>query len=99
MNRRIKHDAPARIEEYALLGDMRTAALVDRNGSVDWMCLPRFDTPACFAALLGNAEHGHWLLRPERDSKTIERRYRDGSLEWRLDGKNFIRQKTSRFVP
>jgi GH15 family glucan-1,4-alpha-glucosidase len=80
VNRRIKHDAPARIEEYALLGDMRTAALVDRNGSVDWMCLPRFDTPACFAALLGNAEHGHWLLRPERDSKTIERRYRDGSL-------------------
>ena len=80
MNRRIKHDTPAHIEDYALLGDMRTAALVDRNGSVDWMCLPRFDTPACFAALLGTAEHGHWLLRPERDSQRIERRYRDGTL-------------------
>ncbi len=80
MNRRIKHDTPAHIEDYALLGDMRTAALVDRNGSVDWMCLPRFDTPACFAALLGNAEHGHWLLRPAGESKSIERRYRDGTL-------------------
>ena len=68
------------IEDHALIGDMRTAALVDRNGSVDWMCLPRFDTPACFAALLGTAEHGHWLLRPERDSQRIERRYRDGTL-------------------
>jgi len=80
MNRRIKHDTPAHIEDYALLGDMRTAALVDKNGSVDWMCVPRFDTPACFAALLGTADHGHWLLRPERDSLSIERRYRDGTL-------------------
>jgi len=80
VNHRIKHDTPAHIEDYALLGDMRTAALVDRNGSVDWMCVPRFDTPACFAALLGTAEHGHWLLRPERDSISIERRYRDGTL-------------------
>lgn len=59
---------------------MRTAALVDRNGSVDWMCLPRFDTPACFAALLGTAEHGHWLLRPAGASTRIERRYREGTL-------------------
>jgi GH15 family glucan-1,4-alpha-glucosidase len=80
MNRRIKHNDPARIEDYALLGDMRTAALVDRNGSVDWMCLPRFDSPACFAALLGTADHGHWLLRPAGESKRIERRYRDGTL-------------------
>ena len=80
MNHRIKHDEPARIEDYALLGDMRTAALVDRNGSVDWMCLPRFDSPACFAALLGSADHGHWLLRPAGESKRIERRYRDGTL-------------------
>ena len=57
MNQRSKHDTPARIEDYALLGDMRTAALVDRNGSVDWMCLPRFDTPACFAALGAGADH------------------------------------------
>ncbi len=80
MNQRSKHDTPARIEDYALLGDMRTAALVDRNGSVDWMCLPRFDTPACFAALVGTADHGHWLLRPAGESKKIERRYREGTL-------------------
>jgi GH15 family glucan-1,4-alpha-glucosidase len=80
MNPRIKHDDPAPIEDYALLGDMRTAALVDRNGSVDWMCLPRFDSPACFAALLGSADHGHWLLRPAGESRRIERRYRDGTL-------------------
>ncbi len=80
MNRRIRHDDPAPIEDYALLGDMRTAALVDRNGSVDWMCLPRFDSPACFAALLGTADHGHWLLRPGSESRRIERRYRDGTL-------------------
>ena len=80
MNRHIKHDKPAPIEDYALLGNMRTAALVDRNGSVDWMCLPRFDSSACFAAMLGNAEHGHWLLRPAGESKRIERRYRDGTL-------------------
>ncbi len=80
MNTRIKHDTPAPIEDYALLGDMRTAALVDRNGSVDWMCLPRFDTPSCFAALLGRADHGHWLLRPAGESKRIERRYSDGTL-------------------
>ena len=80
MNTRVKHDKPASIEDYALLGDMHTAALVDRNGSVDWMCLPRFDTPACFAALLGTADHGHWLLRPAGVSKQIERRYREGTL-------------------
>jgi len=80
MNRPIKHDKPAPIEDYALLGNMRTAALVDRNGSVDWMCLPRFDSSACFAALLGDAENGHWLLRPAGESKRIERRYRDGTL-------------------
>ena len=68
------------IEDYAMLGDMRTAALVDRRGSVDWMCLPRFDSPACFAALLGNEEHGHWLLRPAGESLRIERRYREGTL-------------------
>ncbi|QLE71503.1 glycoside hydrolase family 15 protein [Streptomyces rectiverticillatus] len=54
----------ARIEDYALIGDLQTAALVGRDGSVDWLCLPRFDSAACFAALLGDEENGHWRLAP-----------------------------------
>ncbi|HLY07633.1 MAG TPA: glycoside hydrolase family 15 protein [Rhizomicrobium sp.] len=68
-----------RIEDYAIIGDMRTAALVGRDGCIDWLCLPRFDSPACFAALLGTPEHGRWLIEPAEDAKTT-RKYRDGTL-------------------
>jgi GH15 family glucan-1,4-alpha-glucosidase len=52
------------IEDYALIGDCETAALVARNGSIDWLCYPRFDSPACFAALLGTEENGRWQIAP-----------------------------------
>ena len=70
----------ARIEDYALLGDLETAALVHRNGSIDWACFPRFDSGACFAALLGSPEHGRWLLAPATEVIRTERRYRPGTL-------------------
>jgi len=72
--------AGPRIEDYALIGDCGSAALVGRDGSIDWLCLPRFDSPACFAALLGEPGHGRWLIGPADPSARIERRYRDGSL-------------------
>ncbi|HEX4078176.1 MAG TPA: glycoside hydrolase family 15 protein [Rhizomicrobium sp.] len=68
-----------RIEDYALIGDMRTAALVGRDGSIDWLCLPRFDSASCFAALLGTSDHGRWLIEPVEKAK-VQRRYRDGTL-------------------
>jgi GH15 family glucan-1,4-alpha-glucosidase len=75
-----------RIEDYALLGDLHTAALVSRQGSVDWMCVPRFDSPACFAALLDTAEAGRWLLAPAAGGRCARRRYRGDTLvletEW-----------------
>lgn len=72
-------DGQVPLEEYAVLGDGHTAALVSRHGSVDWLCLPRFDSDACFAALLGTPEHGRWLLTV-RDATEVTRRYRGDSF-------------------
>src|SRR5580693_2202010 len=69
-----------RIEDYALLGDTHTAALVGRDGSIDWLCLPRFDSAACFAALLGSPEHGRFRIAPKDPAPRVTRRYRDGTL-------------------
>ena len=68
------------IEDYALIGDTHTAALVGRNGSIDWLCLPRFDSGACFAALLGDPANGRWLLAPRGGAASVTRRYRDDTL-------------------
>src|SRR5437588_1068913 len=67
------------IEDYALIGDLHTAALVARDGSIDWLCLPRFDSGACFAALLGTPQNGRWQIAPASLVKTT-RRYRPGTL-------------------
>jgi GH15 family glucan-1,4-alpha-glucosidase len=71
---------PLRIEDYALIGDGETAALVGRDGSIDWLCLPRFDSGACFAALLGTAEHGRWRIAPQGAVRRVSRRYWPGTL-------------------
>ncbi|MBA2587900.1 MAG: glycoside hydrolase family 15 protein [Alphaproteobacteria bacterium] len=70
----------ARIEDYAMIGDCRTAAIICRNGSIDWLCVPRFDSAACFAALLGTKDNGRWLIEPAAKKFKSARRYRGDSL-------------------
>ncbi|QYX83364.1 glycoside hydrolase family 15 protein [Streptomyces akebiae] len=84
------HPTPVpHIEDYALIGDHQTAALVSRHGSIDWLCLPRFDSAACFAALLGDEENGHWRIAPGEGGTCTRRSYRHDSLvldtEWETD--------------
>jgi len=71
---------PSRIEDYAFLSDLESAALVGRDGSIDWLTFPRFDSGACFAAILGDRNHGRWLLAPQGEPRRVDRRYRDGTL-------------------
>ena len=75
----IDFDSPLRIEDYGLIGDCRTAALVGWNGSVDWLCWPRFDSAACFSALLGNSNHGRWSIAPQEPSNS-SRSYRGDTM-------------------
>ncbi|ADW69905.1 glycoside hydrolase family 15 protein [Granulicella tundricola] len=70
----------AKIEDYALIGDCETAALVSKSGSIDWLCWPSFSSAACFSALLGTADHGFWRIAPTREPKSITRRYLPGTL-------------------
>src|SRR6185437_12324752 len=68
------------IEDYALIGDCETAALVSREGSIDWMCWPTFSSPACFAALLGTCDNGYWKIAPVGKVKWLRRQYREDTL-------------------
>ena len=76
---------PLRIEDYAMIGDGQTAALVGIDGSIDWLCFPRFDSGACFAALLGTPDHGRWRIAPRGEVRATRRRYRDGTLVLETD--------------
>jgi GH15 family glucan-1,4-alpha-glucosidase len=70
---------PSLIEDYAIIGNCESAAMVGRNGSIDWLAFPRFDSAACFAALLGGPENGRWQIAPIAESR-VSRRYREGTL-------------------
>jgi len=71
---------PSRIEDYAIIADCRSVALIAKDGSLDWLCLPRFDSDACFAALLGTKDNGRWQIAPEGEIRAVRRRYRPGTL-------------------
>ena len=73
------------IEDYGLIGDMQSAALVGRNGAIDWLCLPRFDSASCFSAVLGDERHGRWLVAPAGEIRSTSRRYRPGTLVLETD--------------
>src|SRR5918997_6762464 len=81
---------PLPIEDYALIGDTHAAALVGMDGSIDWRCLPRFDSAACFAALLGDADNGRWRIAPSGATRAARRAYADQALvlrtEWEVAG-------------
>ncbi len=76
----MRQEDALRIEDYALIGDCQTTALVSRNGSIDWLCLPRFDSAACFAALLGSEQNGRWAISPAQEVREVRRRYRPDTL-------------------
>jgi GH15 family glucan-1,4-alpha-glucosidase len=79
---------PSCIDDYALIGDCEAAALVGRNGSIDWLCWPRFDSDACFAALLGHNDHGHWQIAPSYPLARVS-----------MNGQVFNRPARSVFTP